>query len=127
MTYGNAFLRDGERIGCVERFPPTDQFFIHNCSTNLLKHVLAPCPRPQPAGGVNVPGAPTLVRPWLNKQIWAWSHVRRARKLKSRKLLLEAPPATPRKFTSANIFRCTVFNIPFSQVDHSSSRSKSYF
>ena len=44
MTYGSAVLhhREGERIGSVERFPPTDQFFIHNCSTNLLKHVVAP-------------------------------------------------------------------------------------
>ena len=37
-----------------------------------------------------------------------WSHVRRARKLKTRKFLLEAPRATPRKFAPAKISRYTV-------------------
>ena len=58
------------------------------------------------------------VRSWKNKylvevglgstKIWAWSHVRRTRKLKTRKFLLKAPQATPRKFASPKIFRYTV-------------------
>ena len=41
-------------------------------------------------------------------KIWAWSHVRRARKLKMRTFLLEASRETQRKFVPAKISRYTV-------------------
>ena len=46
-------------------------------------------------------------------KIWVWSHVRRARKLKTQKYLLETPRANSQKYALAKISRYTLSIISF--------------